>query len=105
MGRIVIVAYRPKPGKDAELQALMREHLARLRRAGLVTDRESIMMQARDGTIVEVFEWKSRAAIDAAHQHPEVLAMWSEYAGVCDYVPIGQVPEAAELFSEFTPFS
>jgi hypothetical protein len=29
--------------------------------------------------------------------------MWQRYAGVCDYIPIGQVPEAAELFSEFTP--
>jgi hypothetical protein len=29
--------------------------------------------------------------------------MWEEYAAVCDYVPVAQVPEAAQLFSEFTP--
>jgi hypothetical protein len=29
--------------------------------------------------------------------------MWEEYGKVCDYVPVGQVPEASQLFSEFTP--
>jgi hypothetical protein len=32
-----------------------------------------------------------------------VLAMWNEYAAVCDYVPLNTVAEAAEMFAEFTP--
>jgi hypothetical protein len=68
-----------------------------------VTDRAPITMEAMDGTFVEVFEWRSAEAIQAAHAHPVVLRMWEEYAMVCDYVPVGQVPEAAQLFSEFTP--
>ena len=103
MERVVIAAYRPKPGKAEALRALMHTHLPRLREQGLVTDRESILMQASDGTFVEVFEWKSKQAIEAAHRNPAVLAMWDEYAQVCDYVPIGSVPEAQQLFSEFTP--
>jgi hypothetical protein len=60
-------------------------------------------MQAKDGTFVEVFEWASAQAIEAAHSHPAVLKMWEEYGRVCDYVPVGQVAEASQLFSEFTP--
>jgi hypothetical protein len=29
--------------------------------------------------------------------------MWEQYATVCDYVPIAQVPEAAQLFADFSP--
>lgn len=102
-GRIVIACYRPKPGKEAALRELMRDHVPRLRALGLVTDREPITMAAADGTIVEVFEWKSQEAIDAAHGNPAVLAMWGEYGEVCDYVPVTSVAEAAQLFSNFTP--
>ena len=102
-GRIVIACYRPKPGKQAALRALMREHVPRLRAQDLVTDRQPIMMEAADGTVVEVFEWKSQEAIDAAHGNPAVLEMWREYGEVCDYVPVATVAEAAQLFSNFTP--
>jgi quinol monooxygenase YgiN len=103
MGRIVIACYRPKPGQHDALRAMMQQHVATLRSLGLVTDRAPVTMEAADGTFVEVFEWASREAIDAAHGHPVVLRMWEQYAGVCDYVPVAQVPEAAQLFSEFTP--
>lgn len=105
MGRIVIVGYKPKPGKNADLKALMKTHLPRLRKEGLATDRESIMMEAADGTIVEVFEWVSEEAIQNAHKNPEVLKMWGEYAEVCDYVPIGSLAEAGNLFSGFEPLT
>jgi hypothetical protein len=103
MGRVVIACYRPKPGQHAALLALMRSHVATLRSLDLVTARAPIAMQARDGTIVEVFEWASPQAIEAAHSHPDVLKMWEAYNAVCDYIPVAQVPEAAQLFAEFTP--
>ncbi len=100
---VVIACYRPKPGQQAALRALMPDHVPRLRAQGLVTDRAPIMMEAADGTIVEVFEWKSQQAIDSAHENPAVLEMWREYGEVCDYVPVATVAEAAQLFSNFTP--
>jgi quinol monooxygenase YgiN len=103
MGRIVIVGYRPKAGKREALRRLILEHVAILRSQGLVTDRIPITMEAQDGTIVEVFEWKSKAAIESAHTNPVVLEMWSEYSEVCDYIPISDVPEGKQLFSEFAP--
>ncbi len=99
----MIAAYRPKPGKQAALRRLIVEHVSTLRSIGLVTDRAPITMEAEDETIIEVFEWKSKAAIEEAHSHPVVLEMWQQYSEVCDYVPVGEVAEAARLFSEFTP--
>jgi len=105
VGRIVIAVYKPKAGMVAELKELMKTHVSILRSEGLVTDREAIMMQALDGTIIEVFEWVSKAAIESAHQNPAVLAMWQKYSAVCDYTPISQVSESQQIFSEFTPIS
>ena len=101
MGRTVIVGYKPKPGKEVALKELMKTHLPVLAKEGLVRDKESYIMEAGDGTIVEVFEWLSEDAIHQAHYNPEVQKMWGEYAEVCDYVPIGNLAEAANLFSEF----
>jgi hypothetical protein len=103
MGRIVISCYRPKSGQQEELRKMMLGHVTTLRSIGLVTNRVPIMMEAKDGTFVEVFEWASPEAIEAAHSHPAVLQMWEEYGKVCDYIPISQVAEASQLFSEFTP--
>ena len=102
--RIVIVGYKPKAGRAEDLHQLMREHLSTLKSQNLVTDRAPIMMKAEDGTIIEVFEWKSKAAIEEAHSNPVVLKMWGKYSEVCEYIPVGQVEEISKLFSQFTPF-
>ena len=103
-GRIVIVAYRPKAGEEERLAGLIAGHLDVLRAEGLATDREAIVMQAADGTLVEVFEWASKAAIEAAHDSVAVTSMWGAFAEVCEFIPAGRVPELATLFSEFSPF-
>ena len=105
MGQIVIAAYKPKPGKEEALKQLMSTHLPRLKQEGLVTDRESIMMEAADGTIIEVFEWLSTEAIANAHHNKAVLQMWGEYAEVCDYVPLNTLKEASDMFAGFKPFN
>jgi quinol monooxygenase YgiN len=102
MGRIVIVAYKPKPGKAEALKELTKTHVARLKKEGLVTGREPVIMETADGTIIEVFEWLSSEAIRSAHSNPEVLKMWEEYAAVCDYVPLGSLSEASNMFADFT---
>src|SRR6266851_3509553 len=83
-GVMVIVAYRPRPGKRALLLALTKEHLGVLRGQHLATERPSYAMQASDGTVIEVFEWKSKEAIAAAHTNPAVLKMWEKYAEACE---------------------
>jgi hypothetical protein len=46
-GVIVIVAYRPKPGKETELLELVRSRVPTLRKENLVTGREPTIMRAR----------------------------------------------------------
>jgi len=103
MGILVIACYRPHTDKHDELDAEVRAHVPALRELGLVTDRPPVIMRSADGTVVEVFEWMSQHAIDQAHDSPEVQDLWARFATVCDYVPVAQVPEAAEIFSGFTP--
>jgi len=102
-GVVVIVAYRPKPGKQNELVDLVRSRVPTLRKEGLVSDRVPTIMRSRDGTIIEVSEWKSREAIDAAHKNPNVLAMWNKFFAICDCIPLNTLAEAKEMFAGFEP--
>jgi quinol monooxygenase YgiN len=104
-GVCVIVAYRPKPGREAELLDLVRQRVPTLAREGLVTDRKPAIMRARDGTIIEVSEWKSREAIDAAHKNKNVLAMWDKFFALCDCIPLKNLAEAEEMFAGFEPLN
>jgi hypothetical protein len=103
MGRFVIVAYTPKPGKEQGFLAAVRKHLDVLSAEGLLTDRPGVAMRAADGTIVEVFEWRSKEAIAQAHQNQAVGALWAEFGAACDYTPLSKLAEAQQLFAEFEP--
>ena len=99
---IVIVAYKPKPGKEADLLQLTREHVPLLRAEGLATGHPVTACQARDGTIVEVFEWAD-GGVERAHTNPVVMKLWERYAAACDIVPLTSLPEASTMFASFTP--
>jgi quinol monooxygenase YgiN len=104
-GVIVIVAYRPKPGKEKETLELVRDRVPTLLKEGLVTDRAPTNMRARDGTIIEVSEWKSHEAIDVAHKNSIVLAMWNKFFEVCECIPLNKLSESAEMFAGFEPIA
>ena len=101
MGRFVIVAYKPKPGRESVLATVVSKHLQVLSAEGLVTSRPAYVMRGSDGTIVEVFEWESQDAIRRAHSNPAVSALWKEFDAACDYVPLARLPEANNMFAEF----
>ena len=98
----VLAVYRPKPGKAEALDRLVIEHLPILRAEGLATDHPATVLKAADGTVVEIFEWVSKDAIDRAHANPAVAALWARFAAACDYLPIADLPEAKQIFSPFT---
>ncbi len=100
--QIVIVAYRPKPGKEAELLRLTREHVPLLRRQGLATNHPVTACRASDGTIVEVFEW-APGGTERAHTNPAVVALWQQYAVACDYIPLASLDESSNQFASFAP--
>jgi hypothetical protein len=103
MGVISIACYKAKEGREASLLEIVKRHVPILRTQGLVTDRKPLAMRAGDGTIVEVFEWRSKDAIDAAHRNTTVKDLWARFGDACDFVKLSQLAEAGELFANFTP--
>jgi hypothetical protein len=101
--RIVLVVYRPKHGQESALENVVANHLAVLSRENLVTDRKAVVMKARDGSIIEIFEWRSAEAIQSAHSNPAVLGLWEEFSKVCHYEKPVSIEEFHNLFSEFEP--
>ncbi len=103
MGQIVMVNYRPKPGKDAELMGCVRDHIDVLRKEGLATHRPAMVMRAKDGSVLEVFEWMSAEAVQAAHTNAAVQALWKRFDEASTFGKLAELAEAQEMFASFEP--
>lgn len=101
MAHTVIAVYRPHEGKNDELVELVETHLPTLRKEGLATDRESVVLRASDGTILEIFDWVSGEAVEAAHTNEAVQKMWEQFATVCDFATLDSLTEAEKVFPHF----
>ena len=101
LGVYAIAAYRPKKGKERLLREVLKDHLPILRKERFVTDRQPYLMRAADGTFIEVFEWKSAAAIQAAHKNAAVQAMWARFEEACTYESLVSLSESKEMFANF----
>ncbi len=103
MTKIVFAIYRPNEGKDAELRALIAQHVPALRTLGLVTRRDPILVRSRDGAYVEIFEWISDDAARSAHEHPQIAEIWEQMGVVGRFAKLNQLPEATSEFPHFEP--
>lgn len=103
MGVFVIVTFKPKPGKEDLLMEAVREHLPVLRNENLITDRKGYAMRSEDGSIIEVFEWKSEEAIEKAHKSEAVLKLWKKFEEACTYIPLSELKESKNVFPGFEP--
>jgi hypothetical protein len=103
MGVIAVACYKPRAGKEAQLSEAVRDHMTVLRGERLIEDRPAIVMKAKDGTIVEIFEWKSDEAIEQAHKNRQVGKLWERFNAACEYVPLASVPECEAMFANFEP--
>ena len=98
----VIYAVRPKQEQRDEVRALFDRHTPALRVAGLITDREPILLWSpKDEAFLESFEWKSVEHAKRAVSTPEILAIWSEFARVADFVPLASLSETKNTFAHF----
>ena len=97
-------------GDDAgdELPALLRMSVThpdgRAKAQGMATNRAVTAWQAKDGTIVEVFEWEV-GGVERAHANPAVTKLWERYALACDFVPLASLPESSTMFASFVPLT
>ncbi len=101
MEHTVIALYRSKPGREADLARLVAEHVPALRSFGLATETPVQLLRASDGTLLEIFDWRDAAAVEQAHEDPRVLALWSRFEEVCEFVTLGGLPEASGPFPHF----
>ena len=100
---IVFAVYRPHPGREAELERLVRSHVPMLRDLDLVTAREPVIVRARDGALVEVFEWASPESARLAHEVPAVVRVWEQMGAVAEFGTLAALPEAGEEFPHLRP--
>ncbi len=105
MEKVVIIAYKPLEGKAEVLRELVKKNLPCLKQHGLVTNKDSFILETKDGTIVEVFEWVSEKAMKTANTIPAIQDLWRQYAKVSTYTPLNRIPEAGNLFAAFSPLN
>lgn len=76
---------------------LLRKHWPTLRAAGLATDQPPLVYRSvRSGkagpnhdaerTFVEIFSWTSADGPNAAHETPEVMAVWEPMGAICEHM-------------------
>jgi hypothetical protein len=87
------VIYRPRKGKEKEIEALVRKHWKTLDGVGLVTKEPARVWRAvdkRKGAVsfIEIFSWKDEKASDTAHQTPEVMAIWEPMEAILEELRI-----------------
>src|SRR3954447_25025115 len=87
------VTYRPKPGSEAALFAMVKKHWPAISSTGMVTNDKAVVYRAtnkRTGQeyYIEIFSRRDEAASGLAHQTPEVMAVWE---------PMGPLLESMEI--------
>ena len=100
---IVMALYRPKPGKEAEIEVLVNRHVPLLRAEGLATDRPTIVVRSDDGTLIEVFEWDTSESPVPPHQIPAVKEIWDAMEAVADFAALGDLAEGSTPLPSFAP--
>src|SRR4051812_9078961 len=102
---VVFAMYRPKEGHEAQLEQLVAEHYPTLLQYELVTDRRPIVVRAKDKTIIEVFEWRSKEGSRKAHELPAVAKIWEAMGEHGNFATLESLPEAGQDFAHFEPLN
>jgi hypothetical protein len=84
----VICQYRVRPGTEDAFLGLLRRHWPTLSKLGVVTDEPARTYRGADEkgrpVYYEIFAWRSDAAFERAHSHPEVLGIWEPMDALCE---------------------
>src|SRR5437764_38643 len=74
----VVVTYRPKAGKEKEVEGLIQKHWETIQRLGMVLPEPHLLYRGQDAKgstfFVNIITWKTHEAPDAAPA--EVTAIW-----------------------------
>lgn len=84
----VICTYRVKAGKESAFMDILARHWPALRGAGLATEERPLVYLGKDDAgpvVTEIFTWVDGVAGPAAaHQSPEVMAVWEPMGALCE---------------------
>jgi hypothetical protein len=101
--QVVIAAYRPRAGKGVEFRGLLAQHGPALRSEGLITSRPTLVLEASDGTYLEIFQWASSDAARDAHERAPIERLWDAMGRVADFVSLDTLEESHRPFTHFAP--
>lgn len=101
MSEIVMAAYKPKAGKEKELEELIKKHAPTLLELGLITNRPALTIKSKDGTYIEIMEWVDVEASEKAHEHPAVAKIWEAMEVLSQFRKISDLDEAKTSFSHY----
>lgn len=102
---ITMALYQPHEGKEEQLKEVLKTHIKTLETENLITTSEPIRAVATDGTVIEIFEWKSEQAKDAAHESPVVMKVWNEIMEIAEIKSLSSLEEANHPFPNFAPYT
>lgn len=84
----VICTYRVISGKEKAFEKLLNRHWPALHELGLVTDDHTTVFKGVDDQgrpyYVEIFDWLNEEAVNRAHSHPEIAAIWEPMDTLCE---------------------
>ena len=88
MPNTVICHYRVAAGNEDQFEALLKDHWPTLDRLGLVTGDapqhfKGVEQDNGQPVYYEIFSWRD-GAVDRAHEHPEVMAIWEPMDQLCE---------------------
>jgi len=94
------VTYRPKPGKEKELLALVMKHGPALESTGLISGGMPVVYKAHNirtnqDYFIEIFSWRDENAAGLAHQTPEVMAVWEPMTPLLESLEISRIDAVA----------
>ena len=97
--RVNICRYTVKPGKEAEMEALLAKHHPALLEAGLATEDPPMIYRGVEDekykdathsaprTYIEIFRWKDPSkGPELAHHTPSVMAIWEPMGAICEHM-------------------
>jgi quinol monooxygenase YgiN len=102
---VTMALYQAHEGKEKQLNEILKNHIKTLEAEDLITSTKPIRAKASNGTVIEIFEWKSEQAKDAAHESSVVMKIWNEIMEVADIKSLTSLDEAKHPFPNFAPYS
>lgn len=88
MSNTVICHYRVVRGNEEAFEGLLQAHWPKLKQLGFVTGAPAVHYWGEEQDngepiYFEIFQW-TEGAMEKAHQHPEVMAIWGPMEQLCE---------------------